>query len=160
MPMQRHLYPADWPAIALRVKRAAGWRCEFCDRPCFMPGENLLQFCDRVGWPLAKLVDSIRDDAGHLCPSKVFRFVLTAAHLNQIPADCRPANLKALCSVCHRRYDNPLPSVRRRLRLERNGQLNLFYDPLPVPSSHQQPLIFGPKSADRDRRAGAGLNLD
>jgi hypothetical protein len=29
----RHRYPADWPAIAARVKAAAGWRCEACDAP-------------------------------------------------------------------------------------------------------------------------------
>jgi len=26
-------YPPDWPEIALRVKEAAGWRCEHCGHP-------------------------------------------------------------------------------------------------------------------------------
>lgn len=29
----RHRYPADWDAIARRVKDAAGWRCQGCDAP-------------------------------------------------------------------------------------------------------------------------------
>lgn len=28
-----HLYPADWPEIATRIKERAGWRCEACERP-------------------------------------------------------------------------------------------------------------------------------
>ena len=31
--MERHRYPADWDAIARRVKERAGWRCEHCGHP-------------------------------------------------------------------------------------------------------------------------------
>lgn len=32
--------------------------------------------------------------------------VLTVAHLNHTPEDCRPENLKAMCQRCHLRYDH------------------------------------------------------
>lgn len=32
--------------------------------------------------------------------------VLTVAHLNHQPEDCRPENLKAMCQRCHLRYDH------------------------------------------------------
>jgi hypothetical protein len=31
--------------------------------------------------------------------------VLTVAHLNHTPEDCRDENLKAMCQRCHLRYD-------------------------------------------------------
>ena len=56
-----------------------GYRCEFCGR------EN----------------HSIVDN-GH---GKMIKVVLTIAHLNHTPEDCRPENLRALCQRCHNRYD-------------------------------------------------------
>lgn len=60
----RHLYPADWDAIARRVKELAGWRCLACDAPHGPPphvltvdhlnhdradcsDENLISLCQR-----------------------------------------------------------------------------------------------------------------
>lgn len=93
MPMRRELYPDDWEAIALRVKERADWRCEECGRECLRPGERL-----RKRFPKVK---------------KPVRHVLTVAHLNHTPADCREENLRALCSVCHLRYDAPRRRARR-----------------------------------------------
>jgi hypothetical protein len=31
--------------------------------------------------------------------------VLTTAHLNHTPEDCRPANLRVMCQACHLAYD-------------------------------------------------------
>jgi 5-methylcytosine-specific restriction endonuclease McrA len=36
---------------------------------------------------------------------RIVRIVLTVAHLNHTPEDCRDENLKALCQRCHNRYD-------------------------------------------------------
>ena len=33
------------------------------------------------------------------------RIVLTVAHLNHTPEDCRPENLRAWCQRCHLAYD-------------------------------------------------------
>lgn len=33
--------------------------------------------------------------------------ILTVAHLNHTPTDCRPENLRAMCQRCHLSYDRP-----------------------------------------------------
>ena len=77
--MKRDLYPADWEAIALAVKAASDWRCEECGQQCRRPGEKF----------------------------DTHTRTLTTAHLNHVPSDCRPENLKAMCAPCHLRYDAP-----------------------------------------------------
>ena len=69
-------YPKEWPTISLWVRVCAGWRCEWCDAIQGAPH------------PLTKS-----------------RVVLTVAHMNHTPEDCRPDNLRALCQRCHLRYD-------------------------------------------------------
>lgn len=77
MPMIRSLYPEDWERIALSVKEKADWKCQQCGKQCRRPGE----------------------------PFDTHRRTLTVAHMNHIPQDVRPENLKAMCAVCHLRYD-------------------------------------------------------
>lgn len=49
---------------------------------------------------------------------------------NHNPLDCRRENLRALCSVCHLRYDAPHHANSRRVKKreaqEENGQLRLM----------------------------------
>ena len=35
-------YPHDWPAIATRIKTAAGWRCERCKHPHDVESRHVL----------------------------------------------------------------------------------------------------------------------
>lgn len=77
MPMDRSRHPADWDAIARRVKDEAGWWCEGCGKQCRRPGE----------------------------PFDTHRRTLTVAHLDHDPTNCRCDNLAALCAPCHLRYD-------------------------------------------------------
>lgn len=118
MPMDRKRYPEDWDAIALAVKEAAGWSCQGCDRPCLRPGEDWLEFQKRIGFR----------------PKKLRQHVLTVAHLDHVPENCAEGNLKALCTVCHCRYDLSQMGRKRMLRLEHLGQLRLFAE-LPTPYS-------------------------
>mgnify|MGYP001606837747 CR=1 FL=1 len=88
-------YPPDWPAISRRIRERSGGRCE-CEGECGLhrttPGPRRCE--ERNGEP------------ARWARGKV---VLTVAHLmNHDPADCRDANLKALCQRCHLRYDAPL----------------------------------------------------
>lgn len=134
MPMNRKLYPKDWEAIARSLKESANWICQGCDRPCRRPGETLFDFETRIAehhadtWA-ADLYEEIDDDEfGSVVVTRDRRFVLTVAHLNHRPEDCRPENLKVLCSVCHCRMDiapNAL-ATKRAIALERQGQLNLL----------------------------------
>ncbi|NJN59397.1 MAG: HNH endonuclease [Leptolyngbyaceae cyanobacterium SL_5_9] len=114
MPMQRDLYPDDWEAISFRVKTEANWCCEECGKRCRRPGEDLLQFFERLNYfPLEDLFEHPQ------------RWTLTVAHLDHQPQNCDRTNLKALCAPCHCRYDLKQMARKRRLKLERQGQLTL-----------------------------------
>lgn len=113
MPMDRSRYPANWDEIALAVKAAAGWRCQHCGQVCRKSGETWPDFFDRTCWSLA-------------LTEKWGRYTLTVAHLDQDPGNNNPANLKALCSVCHLKHDRPFQARNRAAKRERNGQSNLF----------------------------------
>lgn len=41
--------------------------------------------------------------------------MLTVAHLDHVPENCAPGNLKAMCQRCHNTYDAPM----RRAGIER-----------------------------------------
>ncbi|WP_194385344.1 hypothetical protein [Microbacterium luteum] len=87
-PENRERYPADWPDISARIKHRAGWRCE-CEGEC---GRGTHEGrCPNL----------------HQLPAygTGSRVVLTTAHLNHQPEDCRPENLKAMCQGCHLHYD-------------------------------------------------------
>ena len=90
MPMNRKLYPANWKQIAFSVKEAAFWKCENCGKQCRKPSE----------------------------PFDTHKNTLTVAHLNHIPQDVRPENLKALCAPCHLRYDAKHHAETRRQNQE------------------------------------------
>lgn len=131
MPMDRARYPKNWEEIAHQVKQAAGWRCQECDRPCRPPNMSWFDFQEAIetqesGWS-DDLFEEVEDEEFGLVSAPRFtRFVLTVAHLDQDPGNNDPANLKALCSVCHLRHDAPYREANRRAKLERRGQLNLL----------------------------------
>lgn len=132
MPMYRSRYPKNWDAIALTVKRAAGWRCQECGKPCMEPGERLIDLESRMlndgEWETwhPELEDEVHDDElGVVFVPKPVRFVLTVAHLDQNPSNNDPGNLKALCSVCHLRHDAPFRKTNSLAKRERQGQLLL-----------------------------------
>jgi len=101
--MKQH-YPADWPVISrrIRVDRAQG-RCE-CE------GE-----CGRPGHPAA----SGRCVAVHGQPAVISGkpIILTTAHLNHDPSDCRDENLRAMCQACHLAYDAEHHAITRAATL-------------------------------------------
>ena len=117
MPIIRARYPDDWEAIAVRVKHEADWCCEQCKRPCRRPSESLAVFLKRVkGWRHV-----------HTLPPPDFaeaprRYLLTVAHLDQRPEHCDRTNLKALCTVCHLRFDRRFRATQKRLKAEFFGQ--------------------------------------
>jgi hypothetical protein len=108
MPMIRARYPANWQAIALGVKEKADWCCQECGRRCQRPDESMAQLRSRIG------------------KARPRQYLLTVAHLDQNPANCDDDNLKALCTVCHLRYDRQFRARQRALLREWFGQLNLM----------------------------------
>jgi hypothetical protein len=139
MPMNRALYPDNWEAIALEIKTVVGWKCEECDRPCRKLGESVEEFAERLEsepggneWTSDLVEDFYDDESGeHGQIYRSQRFTLTVAHLDHVPSNCDRSNLKALCAPCHCRYDLKQMGLKKRLKQERQGQLNLF-NPLEV----------------------------
>jgi hypothetical protein len=133
-PEQRALYPDDWPAISARIRGRAGWRCE-CVGEC---GHDHRAELDEN--PAADLVDDLlpvfgpdlsRCLAEHHRPHPVTGsdVVLTTAHLDHDPANCDPANLRAMCQRCHLAYDREhhaqTRSATRAALIEDAGQLEM-----------------------------------
>jgi hypothetical protein len=111
-PENRARYPTDWKQIRASILARAGDCCEQCKVPnhariargagddagTFMTddayvydaetGEQLGQ-CRMSDYNVARMTD----------------IVLTVAHLDHVPENCDPANLKALCQRCHLAYD-------------------------------------------------------
>jgi 5-methylcytosine-specific restriction endonuclease McrA len=108
----RDRYPKDWPQIRAAILERAGNKCEKCKAPnrtriargagkdvntymldtadvyCADSGEYLGQ-CRHSDYDLLRMTD----------------VVLTIAHLDHVPENCAPENLRAWCQRCHLRYD-------------------------------------------------------
>lgn len=105
-------YPADWKAISQRIRARAEGQCE-CEGECGLhrthPGPRR---CTERHGEQAKWANG--------------QVILTVAHLNHKPEDCRDENLKAMCQRCHLRYDSPHhmknAALTRRAK-KRNGEL-------------------------------------
>jgi len=107
-------YPPDWKAISRRIRERSGGQCE-CEGECGLhrthPGPRRCQERDREPARWAKGI-----------------VVLTVAHLNHKPDDCRDENLKAMCNRCHLRYD--VPHHKRNAFKTRRAKLNNLELPL------------------------------
>lgn len=103
-PENRSRYPANWKEISAAIKERARNRCE-CRGECG------------------------RGTHAGRCPNKQglqaygsgSTVVLTIAHLDHIPENCAPSNLKAMCQACHLHYDREHHAQTRR-RTQREGK--------------------------------------
>lgn len=97
-PDQRELYPKNWREISLRIRERADNCCETCDAP---NGAYIVRDkANLENWRLAHEPDFLE---GY--EPDAIKVVLTVAHLNNDPADCRDENLRALCQLHHLRLD-------------------------------------------------------
>ncbi|MGG6295247.1 HNH endonuclease [Leptolyngbya sp. AN02str] len=126
MPMDRSRYPDNWEAIALQVKESASWACQQCGQQCLQSGEEWLAFLLRLNVTVGEAATMSEHPT---------RYVLTTAHLNHDPEN-PDAELRAWCAPCHCRYDLAQMGRKRRLRLEREGQLTLEMLTPPEPAGH------------------------
>jgi hypothetical protein len=90
-PENRARYPRDWKAVSAAIRARANWRCE-CEGECGLhrthPGPRR---CAEVHGTPALFAKGM--------------VILTVAHLDHTPENCKPSNLKAMCQRCHLRYD-------------------------------------------------------
>ena len=109
MPFHSERYPKDWPVISRRIRERSGGCCE-CVGECGLHADHR---CEERNHHPAKWAKG--------------RIVLTVAHRNHDPQDCREDNLMALCQRCHLRYDQPLHLAHsRRTRKAKKAHAELF----------------------------------
>lgn len=98
MPIDTSKYPKDWKKIALSVKEAANWQCQYCGKKCYKPGER----------------------PEHLTRSEWTANILQVHHRNYDPSVNELSNLQCACSACH------LNLHRSKVSPVSPGQLSLF----------------------------------
>ena len=106
--MRRWLYPKNWEAISLEVRRRSGGRCECIGECGLHNGRDLFDRnahrCIEINGKKAKFARG--------------KIMLTVAHLCHTPKCARRSHLRAMCQRCHLRYDAPMKAKRRRGQLE------------------------------------------
>lgn len=105
-------YPANWDEIRAAILERAGHCCEQCkvknheriargdDRfaDTYMTNDAEV-YCANTGESLGQVRMS------DYYVKNMVDIVLTIAHMDHVPENCEPENLKALCQRCHLRYD-------------------------------------------------------
>lgn len=97
-PEDKARYPSNWKSIRAEILERAQHCCEFCSVENYAIG-----YRDEDG--KFHKTEGHAADAAAIDGEKIIKIVLTIAHLNHTPEDCRPENLRALCQRCHLRYD-------------------------------------------------------
>ncbi len=125
-PENRALYPADWKAISKRIRyERAKNKCEQCGvRNGAIGGRDTAgefhkaHACGETlkGWQSPELGSTWWCGKENPKMLRIIKIVLTVAHLNHDPTDCRDQNLRALCQRCHLRYDASMKKERARQR--------------------------------------------
>lgn len=114
-PENRARYPADWKAISLAIRTRAGNRCEACgvengayggrlEDGTWAPAVPIALIDDATVWPTPGVVSFCEGPKDRRL-LRIVRIVLTVAHLDHMPENCDPSNLRAWCQRCHNRYD-------------------------------------------------------
>lgn len=95
MPINQHVYPPDWmDVIRPQALKRAGYKCQRCG----VPNKARIIRLANDGWLDAD------ETVLHWAQKegvKVIRVALTVAHINHIPTDNRPENLRVLCQLHH-----------------------------------------------------------
>lgn len=114
-PENRARYPKDWPALSRDAKERAGWMCQHagCTTRQYAFGvweENpwgwhWWWWGTGATWSEARRMAAEAYAASGECGPKPTVIVLTVAHLNHKPEDCRPENLAVMCQRHHLAHD-------------------------------------------------------
>jgi 5-methylcytosine-specific restriction endonuclease McrA len=126
-PENKHRYPPNWREIRNEILRRAEYKCEKCG-----VRNGAIGYRDEGGeWVDVDTVGA--SEAALVDGQKCITIVLTIAHLNHTPEDCRPENLRAWCQRCHLNYDRDTHIENRSRgkyeKAEAAGQLRLGAKP-------------------------------
>lgn len=124
-PENRARYPKDWRAIRASIRERAGDRCE---------GSPAFPKCRRPnGAFVNKATGAVTQDAmqaetwSAVDGDKITRIVLTVGHLDHVPENCAPDNLRLWCQRCHLTYDAGHHAANARMtRASRKASGDLF----------------------------------
>ncbi len=111
-PENKARYPENWKEIRAQILERAHDCCEQCkvpnheriargdgdDADTYMLNDANV-YCANTGAYLG------RKRMSDYNLKNMIDIVLTIAHLDHVPENCAPENLKALCQRCHLRYD-------------------------------------------------------
>jgi predicted N-acetyltransferase YhbS len=133
-PENRARYPANWKEIRAAILERAHDCCEQCKVP---NGERVARGDGRHAdtYQMNDANVYCADTGAHLGRVRMSEYevknmvdiVLTIAHLDHVPENCDPANLRALCQRCHLRYDaKHHAETARATRRSRLNNLELF----------------------------------
>ena len=117
-PENKARYPKDWPAISRAARERSGWKCQQpgCDARQYAvgvweeTGGFFIELAINASYGEARQRAAEESFARHgdgpaPADEKIIVIVLTVAHLNHEPEDCRPENLAAMCQRHHLAYD-------------------------------------------------------
>jgi hypothetical protein len=137
-PENRSRYPADWPAISRAAKERAGWKCQHpgCAAGQYEVGLWRLHDGAHQWHRIGRTGSTYSEARQHAAEADFARseegprptiIVLTVAHLNHQPEDCRPENLAAMCQRHHLAYDHDHHRANAQAtRRAKAGTLELF----------------------------------
>jgi len=134
-PENRARYPKDWKEISASIRARAGNRCEGSPNfpSCRAPNRTLGYWrnSEFVPMPLALREAGATKGSSVACSDgttiKIIEIVLTVAHLDHMPENCEPENLRAMCQRCHLNYDKDHHAeTRRRVRMEAKRTADIF----------------------------------
>lgn len=129
-------YPANWPAISLRIrKERAKDRCE-CDGRC---GHDHGGRCVEEN---AKKALFFRG-----------KVILTVAHLDHTPENCGDENLLAMCQRCHLAYDAPQRALARSRKCSEGAKKRWSKEPKPPGPTLLAHIDLAPKAFDSGWKA-------
>ena len=113
----KKLYPKNWKQIREQILQRAKNRCEFCGVENHIEG-----FRTKGGRFLRTDNNELNTRIAKCLGYKIFKIVLTIAHLDHNPENNSPENLRALCQKCHLTYDKVHHAeTRRKTLLKKKG---------------------------------------
>jgi len=118
-PENKGRYPKNWPKISASIRLRANEQCEKCRAPNGVMIRRGKALDGTAVWMLANddtYRHGLNAETGRLHTSaedgvvygEPVRVVLTVAHLDHVPENCDPSNLRAWCQRCHNAYDAPM----------------------------------------------------